>query len=43
MDRDGKKLEEKDSRDRNTIDNGLNLSIHTNIITVNPQNKCGTI
>jgi hypothetical protein len=31
-DRDGKKLEENDSRARNTIENGLTQSIHTNIM-----------
>jgi hypothetical protein len=31
-DRDGNKLEENDSRDRNTIENGVDQSIHTNIM-----------
>jgi hypothetical protein len=31
-DRDGKKLEENDSRDKNAIENGLTQSIHTNIM-----------
>jgi hypothetical protein len=32
MEKDGKKLEENDSRDRNYIENGLTLSIHTKIM-----------
>jgi hypothetical protein len=31
-DRHGKNLEENDSRDRNTIDNGVTQAIHTNIM-----------
>jgi hypothetical protein len=31
-DRDGKKLEENDSRDRNAIENGVTQSIHTKIM-----------
>jgi hypothetical protein len=39
MDRDGKKLEENDSMDRNTIDKGLNLSLHTNIMHCESTNE----
>jgi hypothetical protein len=32
MDRDGEKIKENDLRDRNATEDGLNLSIHTNIM-----------